>query len=91
MTVTVVPRPGSLSNANVPFSWSTRSRILITPSPPDFPDLVGVATYTIIGHGKANATVGPGKPNLNFLCSRIFGGIAEGFLRDAVETQRGSR
>ena len=37
VTVTLVPPPGSLSNLNVPFSCSTRSRILITPSPPDFP------------------------------------------------------
>ncbi len=30
------PRPSSLSNANVQFTWSTRSRILISHSPPDF-------------------------------------------------------
>jgi TonB dependent receptor len=34
--LTMVPRPSALSNSNVPFSWKTRSRILITPSPPDF-------------------------------------------------------
>ena len=37
VTLTVVPCPGSLSNSNVPSSWCTRSRILISPSPPDFP------------------------------------------------------
>ena len=33
---TVVPWPGWLSNSNVPSNWSTRSRILISPSPPTF-------------------------------------------------------
>ena len=37
VTLTVVPCPGSLSNSHVPSSWRTRSRILISPSPPDFP------------------------------------------------------
>ena len=41
VTFTVVPRPGSLSNANVPSNWSTRSRILISPRPPDFPTWSG--------------------------------------------------
>src|SRR5208283_4873915 len=39
---TVVPRPGALSNSNVPRSCSTRSRILITPSPPDLLSTSGV-------------------------------------------------
>ena len=50
VTVTLVPPPGSLSNSNVPFSWSTRSRILITPSPPDFPIWLGAQPTSIVGH-----------------------------------------
>jgi hypothetical protein len=39
---TVVPRHGLLLNSNVPRSCSTRSRILITPSPPDLLSTSGV-------------------------------------------------
>src|SRR5271157_6178903 len=42
VTLTLAPCPGSLSNSNVPSNWSTRSRILISPSPPDFPTAFGV-------------------------------------------------
>jgi hypothetical protein len=56
-----------------------------------FPGLAGVAANAIIGYRKANATVGSRKSNLHSLRLRIFGGVAERFLRDAVETERGAR
>jgi len=61
------------------------------PQPSRSSDLVGSATDAIIGHREPNATVGPRKSNLNLLGLRIFGGIAECFLNDAVDIQRGPR
>ena len=78
------PRPSSLSNANVQFTWSTRSRILISHSPPILRS-GWERNLRRHGHGKPDATVGPRKPNDNLLCLRILGRIAQCFLRDAVE------
>ena len=54
------------------------------PQPSRFCDLVWGAAYAVIGDRKENATVGPGKPNINHFGFRIFGGVAQCFLGNAV-------
>ena len=45
----MVPRPGSLSNSKRPVQLEHTLSHVDQPSPPDFSDLVGIATNTIIG------------------------------------------
>ncbi len=91
VTFTLVPCPGSLSNSNVPPSCSTRSRILISPRPPDFPIWSAVQPTPSSDTERPTRPLDRAQPNLNVLCVRIFGSIAKCFLSDAVDTQRGPR